>query len=124
LDGALLGVTILGTALAAAGSLALNQYLERRLDARMDRTRMRPLPDGRLQPIEALAFGSLLASSGVTVLTLLSGPLPGLVAASRGSRGPFTWWGRSSWARCSWRAASASRESAHPRARSGSSSPR
>ena len=82
LDGALLGVTILGTALAAAGSLALNQYLERRLDARMDRTRMRPLPDGRLQPIEALAFGSLLASSGVIVLTLLAGPLPGLVTAA------------------------------------------
>src|SRR5262249_38743167 len=38
--------TLLGTALAAGGTLALNQYLERDLDARMERTRRRPLPDG------------------------------------------------------------------------------
>ena len=42
--------TLLGTALAAAGTLALNQYIERDLDARMERTRHRPLPDGRLAP--------------------------------------------------------------------------
>src|SRR6059036_676242 len=53
-DVLLLACTILGTALAASGSLALNQYLERDVDAKMDRTRTRPLPDGRLQPVEAL----------------------------------------------------------------------
>ncbi len=45
--------SLLGTALAAGGTLALNQFLERDLDARMQRTRSRPLPDGRLQPGEA-----------------------------------------------------------------------
>src|SRR6267378_667057 len=44
-----------GTALAAAGTLALNQWMERDLDARMARTRHRPLPDGRLLPAEAFA---------------------------------------------------------------------
>ena len=43
---------LIGTALAAAGTLALNQFLEREVDARMERTRLRPLPDGRLQPID------------------------------------------------------------------------
>src|SRR5512139_1459925 len=49
-----------GTGLAASGTLALNQYLERDLDARMLRTRGRPLPAGRLRPAEALAFGVLI----------------------------------------------------------------
>src|SRR5205814_4273628 len=48
---------ILGTMLAAGGTLALNEYFERDFDARMDRTRSRPLPSGRLQPIQALLFG-------------------------------------------------------------------
>src|SRR5215470_16051936 len=51
--------TLIGTALAAAGTLALNQYLERDVDAKMERTRQRPLPDGRLQPNDALVFGVL-----------------------------------------------------------------
>ena len=48
---------LIGTALAAGGTLALNQYLERDTDAMMMRTRHRPLPDGRIQPGEALWFG-------------------------------------------------------------------
>ena len=50
---------LVGTALAAGGTLALNQFLERDVDAQMLRTRTRPLPDGRLQPVEAAAFGTL-----------------------------------------------------------------
>ena len=46
-----------GTALAAGGTLALNQYVERDIDAMMDRTRHRPLPDMRMRPAEALVFG-------------------------------------------------------------------
>ena len=38
---------LVGTLLAAGGTLALNQYWERDVDARMDRTRARPLPAGR-----------------------------------------------------------------------------
>ena len=52
----LLAHTILGTALVASGASALNQYSERNLDARMLRTRNRPLPDGRLTPSDALIF--------------------------------------------------------------------
>jgi protoheme IX farnesyltransferase len=47
----------------------------------MARTRVRPLPDGRLQPFEALAFGVLTAASGIVILTLLVNPLAGAVTA-------------------------------------------
>jgi protoheme IX farnesyltransferase len=70
---------IAGTALAAGGTLALNQYLERDVDALMARTRLRPLPDGRLQPLEALAFGALATVAGLAYLTVAVGPLVGLV---------------------------------------------
>jgi heme O synthase-like polyprenyltransferase len=45
--------TLLGSAMVAAGSNALNQVLERRIDARMRRTQNRPLPAGRLRVTEA-----------------------------------------------------------------------
>jgi protoheme IX farnesyltransferase len=73
--------TLIGTALAAAGTLALNQFLEREVDARMERTRLRPLPDGRLQPIEALVFGTLITVAGVLYLALAVGHLASLVTA-------------------------------------------
>src|SRR3989454_2364300 len=57
-----------GTVLAAGGTLALNQYWERDVDARMERTRARPLPDGRLSPLEALAFGAAITLLGVAYL--------------------------------------------------------
>jgi protoheme IX farnesyltransferase len=59
---------VLGTALAAAGTLALNQYWEREIDGRMERTRSRPLPDGRLAPLEALLFGTAVTVIGVVYL--------------------------------------------------------
>lgn len=49
--------TILGGALAAGGSSALNQYIDRRIDGSMQRTARRPLPAGRITPAEAVAFG-------------------------------------------------------------------
>jgi len=61
---------LIGTGLAAAGSLALNQFLERDVDSRMERTRRRPLPDKRLQPKEALYFGLALTLAGPTYLGL------------------------------------------------------
>jgi protoheme IX farnesyltransferase len=64
---------LVGTTLAAAGTLALNQFLERDLDARMERTRRRPLPDGRLQPGEAAVFGGLLTAGGVAYLGVAVG---------------------------------------------------
>ena len=58
--------TLVGTALAAAGTLTLNQVMEVDRDARMERTRRRPLPDGRLAVAYALAFGAAEAM-GVAV---------------------------------------------------------
>ncbi|HZN02161.1 MAG TPA: heme o synthase [Candidatus Polarisedimenticolia bacterium] len=68
LDAGLLLRTLFGTALAAAGASALNQYLERDGDGRMRRTRGRPLPGGRLDPQRALLFGSILATAGILFL--------------------------------------------------------
>ena len=73
---------LIGTLLAAGGTLALNQYWEREVDARMDRTRARPLPDGRLQPLEALRFGALLTILGVAYLAALVGVAVALVTAA------------------------------------------
>jgi heme o synthase len=49
--------TMLGGALAAGGSSALNQYIDRETDKAMQRTALRPIPDGRLRPAEGLAYG-------------------------------------------------------------------
>jgi len=70
---------LIGTLFAAGGTLALNQYRERDLDARMDRTRARPLPAGRLQPVEAWLFGVGLTMLGTAYLAALVGPLVALV---------------------------------------------
>jgi len=66
---------LVGTLLAAGGALALNQYWERDVDARMERTRARPLPDGRLAPLEALLFGSTLTALGLVYTGAFVGEL-------------------------------------------------
>ena len=73
---------LIGTLLAAGGTLALNQYWERGVDARMERTRARPLPDGRLQPLEALLFGVGLTVLGVAYLAALVGARIALVTVT------------------------------------------
>jgi protoheme IX farnesyltransferase len=73
---------IIGTALASGGTLALNQFLERGSDALMERTRRRPLPDGRIQPTEALIFGVALAAGGLLLLGLAVNVLSALVTAT------------------------------------------
>jgi protoheme IX farnesyltransferase len=72
---------LLGTGLVAAGASVLNMLLERDVDARMRRTRDRPLPAGRLRPAEALAFGLALTATGLLELALLSGAAAALVAS-------------------------------------------
>jgi protoheme IX farnesyltransferase len=74
--------TIIGTGLSAAGVLALNQYLERDLDAQMVRTCHRPLPDQRLQPTTALFFGVLLTVSGLLYMTFSVNALGALVISA------------------------------------------
>ena len=59
---------VVGTALVAGGAAALNQVAERDTDALMRRTRMRPLPDGRVTPADARLFGVGLAAAGLLLL--------------------------------------------------------
>ena len=66
--GARLVWTMLGTALAAAGSMALNQWLEADRDGMMERTRHRPLPAGLLSRRHALAFGTGAGAVGLAIL--------------------------------------------------------
>ncbi len=62
--------TLLGTGLLASGTATLNEWYEREADARMKRTRMRPIPSGRISPSRALAFGILLSVAGFLDLVL------------------------------------------------------
>jgi protoheme IX farnesyltransferase len=71
LDAVVLLHTLIGTAMVAAGTNALNQYIEREHDGKMRRTRLRPLPDGRITPRAALIFSSLIAIVGTLYLALL-----------------------------------------------------
>jgi protoheme IX farnesyltransferase len=66
----ILAHTVVGTALVAGGAAALNQVWERDTDARMRRTRLRPLPDGRLGTAESTVFGLLLSAAGVIELAI------------------------------------------------------
>ena len=59
-----------GTALTAAGSSVFNQFVERKLDVKMKRTQDRPLPGGRVKPLDALLFGLALSVMGVGILAL------------------------------------------------------
>ena len=67
-DAGLMARMTAGVALLAGGIFALNQYMERGLDALMRRTESRPLPEGRLLPAEALRFG--LASTALAIVWL------------------------------------------------------
>ncbi|HET9947775.1 MAG TPA: heme o synthase [Longimicrobiales bacterium] len=77
--------TVLGTGIATGGALALNQYVEREVDALMRRTRHRPLPSGRLLPQQALVFSWMLLLGGLAYLALATGWLPAAIAALSGA---------------------------------------
>jgi heme o synthase len=73
--------TVFGTAAAAAGAAALNQWWERRADALMRRTRTRPIPAGRMPPLQALALGAALSIFGVVYLAIVCNALSAALAA-------------------------------------------
>ncbi len=83
-DFALMLHLLMGTGLIAGGAAALNQLLERDLDARMARTQSRPLPAGQVQPETVLAFGAISSALGLGYLTVLVNPMTGLL-------GGLTW---------------------------------
>jgi protoheme IX farnesyltransferase len=62
------GTTLIGTTFAAWGANAINQWLEAERDARMFRTRARPIPAGRIAPAAALAFGVAFGALGPAIL--------------------------------------------------------
>jgi heme o synthase len=79
-DWLLLLHTLCGTMLVAGGTAALNQYLERDMDALMRRTAARPLPARQLQPLEVLVFGVGAVLTGSLWLVLGVNTLAALVA--------------------------------------------
>ena len=81
IDLLLLANTLLGTALVAAGTNAWNQIRERDVDARMARTRRRPLPAGRLTPQVAVWFASAITAAGVGYLAATVNAITAMLAA-------------------------------------------
>lgn len=73
--------TVFGTAAAAAGAAALNQWWEYKLDALMHRTRSRPVPAGRMQPRDAVVLGAALSIFGVAYLAFVCNALSAALAA-------------------------------------------
>src|SRR5690349_22566499 len=71
----ILAYTLLGTSLLASGTSALNQWYEVESDAKMRRTRRRPLPAGRIKRRNGLAFGLVLAAAGFADLWYGTNPL-------------------------------------------------
>jgi protoheme IX farnesyltransferase len=70
----------LGTGLVASGASAFNQILERESDAKMARTRLRPMADSRVGVRDALLFASLLSILGLAALALAANVLSAVVA--------------------------------------------
>jgi heme o synthase len=73
--------TLLGIGLTAAGAAALNEYLERDLDAAMKRTVTRPLPSERVSKKGAYYFGSTVTLIGLVALSAFVGWTPAILAA-------------------------------------------
>jgi protoheme IX farnesyltransferase len=72
---------LLGTGLLASGAAALNQVLERELDAKMRRTASRPLPAGEMRSDIALIFGGICAIAGMVYTAVLVNMLTALIGA-------------------------------------------
>ena len=72
----------LGTALAAGGCGAVNMWWESDADAKMERTRNRPIPAGIIRPGAALLFGMILLVAGVGLVWLGANPLAGALTAA------------------------------------------
>lgn len=81
-DWLLLSATLGGTALCAGGAAALNQWCESEHDARMKRTRNRPLPAGRMTSSDALLAGLVLSIVGVACLAFFANTLSAALAAA------------------------------------------
>ena len=79
-DGWILLWTMVGGYLMAGGANAINMYMDRDIDARMPRTKLRPIPSGRMSPGHVLAFGIALGAASFAVFALLVNLLAALLA--------------------------------------------
>lgn len=77
----LVSATLAGGFLTAGGANALNNVIDRDIDARMARTRKRPLPSQQISSSEALLLGLVLGVAGVGLLAVATTPLAGALAA-------------------------------------------
>ena len=73
-------IVFVGGYLMAGGANTVNMYLDRDIDDRMSRTRLRPLPSGRMQPRAVLAFGLLLATTATFLLARFANVLTAALA--------------------------------------------
>ena len=80
-DFGVLASLLIGTSLAAGGAAVLNQWLEREADAKMVRTKDRPIPSGQISAYNALMFGLGLSTFGSYLLFAGANPLAGLLTA-------------------------------------------
>lgn len=78
----LIGATVAGGALAAAGANAINMYIDRDIDPLMERTKGRPLVTGEVKPAEALAFALVLEATAFVWLWVLVNLLSAVLALS------------------------------------------
>lgn len=65
----------LGIGLAAASAAAVNHVMDRKIDAQMCRTHRRPLPQGKLTPLQALLFAAVIGVAGISILVWFVNPL-------------------------------------------------
>src|ERR1700748_1323485 len=70
----------IGGYLMAGGANAVNMYMDRDIDDRMSRTRLRPIPSGRMQPREVLFFGILLSTAATWLLAYAANVLTAALA--------------------------------------------
>tara|TARA_B100000029_G_scaffold489748_1_gene547815 strand:+ start:970 stop:1833 length:864 start_codon:yes stop_codon:yes gene_type:complete len=70
---------LFGMFFSASGCAVLNQYLEKDFDAQMSRTKNRPIPSGRISPINALIFGAILSVFGVFFIYMTVNPLTAII---------------------------------------------
>lgn len=73
-------VVLVGGYLMAGGANAVNMYLDRDIDLQMSRTRLRPIPSGRMGPRAVLAFGVALATAATFLLARFTNVLAALLA--------------------------------------------
>jgi protoheme IX farnesyltransferase len=76
----LVAAVFVGGYLMAGGANAVNMYMDRDIDDRMSRTRLRPIPSGRMQPREVLAFGVLLSTTATWLLAQMANVLTAALA--------------------------------------------